>query len=235
MLLSRFGVNMVAGPSRRLESFVGSLIPPPCREEVLGDLCERYVSPGQYLIEGLRVALFVTLSRVRRTTDPQLLLMEGALLYVSFFSAAWYMDKTFLDSQWGLLRLAVPGAITLVVVMLSDAWAVTKVRGVVVGITVAFLCQIGSLPTGIDLLGAGVGLLLVSAVRVLFLPGSDVPQRAGGPPISILDATAPGTMRNVGVTVLLLGIIGISLRYGRAGLMTAVVLAVMLYQINKSR
>jgi hypothetical protein len=226
---------MAAGPSRKLEAFVGLLIPPACREEVLGDLCERYVSPGQYLRDGIRVALFVTLSRVRRTTDPRLLLMEAALLYVSYFTAAWYMDRTFLESQWGLLRLAVPAAIALVVLMLSDAWAVGKIRGVVIGATVAFLCQIGSLPVGIDLLGASIGLLLVSAVRVLFLPGSDVPQRASGPAVPTVTVAAPASMRNVGVTLLLLGTIAMSLLNGRRGLVAIIICAVVVYQINKVR
>ena len=83
---------MPCGPSKKLEMLAAFLIPPASREEVLGDLHERYKSPGRYLFDAFSTAPFVILSRIRRTTDPQLLLMEALLLYASFLVVAWYMD-----------------------------------------------------------------------------------------------------------------------------------------------
>jgi hypothetical protein len=242
---------MAAGPSRKLESLVGLLIPPACREEVLGDLCERYRGPGQYVADGARVALFVNLSGIRRTTSAQLLLMEAMMLYLSFLTAAWFLDRRFLNDEWGLLRLAAAPAIALFVLRLNDAWAMPRKQsafrstlGVAAGVGVACLCQIGALPAGVDLLGAGISLLLVSAVRVLFLPGTDLRQPVGGPKIRIGPAFATSTifpasrrMRDVGVIIFLLVVMGLAIRWGAKPLIpTAVIfLAVAVRQINKNR
>ncbi len=241
---------MAAGPSRKLELFVGSLIPPACREEVLGDLWERYVSPGRYVAGGLRVALFVNLSRIRRTTSAQLLLMEAMTLYLSFITAAWVLDGRLLDDQWGLLRLAVGPAIALVVLRFNDAWATPQKQsafrstlGVAAGVGIACLCQIGALPAGVDLLGAGIGLLLVSAARILFQPGTDLPQPAGGPEMRIRPefpmaiSADPKRMRDVGVAVLLLALMGLAIRYGGKPMMPAaiIILIAKVYQINRRR
>ena len=39
---------MKPGPPKTFEALVAVLVPPACREEVLGDLHERYGSPRQY-------------------------------------------------------------------------------------------------------------------------------------------------------------------------------------------
>jgi hypothetical protein len=240
---------MAAGPSRKLELFAGLLIPPACREEVLGDLCERYRSRGQYLADGLRVALSVTFSRIRRTTDAQLLLMEAMMFYLSFLSAAWFVDRTFLDDEWGLFRLAVPPMIALVVLRLHDAWvlpqkqsALRSALAVVVSAGIACLCQVRALPLGVDLLGAALSLLLVSTVRVLFLPGTDLPQRAGSSGMRIRTTVLPTMphddpkrMRDIGVTILLLVVVAMLFRYGGKASGMVVILAVIVYQLNKSR
>jgi hypothetical protein len=95
---------MPAGPPKRLEKAVGLLLPPACREEVLGDLFEKYTGPGQYIIVAFCVVPFVILSRIRRTTDACLLLTEALLIYGSYLAAEWYADRTQLTGQVGLLR-----------------------------------------------------------------------------------------------------------------------------------
>ncbi|HWE48709.1 MAG TPA: hypothetical protein VG273_02915 [Bryobacteraceae bacterium] len=239
---------MAAGPPKRLESFVGLLIPPACREEVLGDLCERFRTPAQFFADGLRAALAVNFSRIRRTTNPQVMLMEAMTLYLSFLSAAWFLDGKLLNDRWGLLRLAVPPAIALVVLRFCDAWALPEsapafraVRGVAAAAGIAFLCQIEALPAFVNLLGAGLSLLLVSAVRVVFLPGKDLPQGAGAPGMRIRTTALPlqvlpaSRMRDTGLTILLLIFMGLALRYGGRGLMVATALSGLVYWINKSR
>ena len=82
---------MMPGPSRFAEAVVGLLLPPACREHVLGDLHERYQSPQQYWPEAIRTVPLVILSRIRRTTDIVVLLMEICTTYMSFFVAAWQL------------------------------------------------------------------------------------------------------------------------------------------------
>src|SRR5262245_27951784 len=85
-----------SGPSRAAEGMVAILVPPACREEVLGDLHERYRSPGQYCCEALCTVPFVILSRIRRTTDPPVLLMQALGLSVCFLGSAWFQDNALL-------------------------------------------------------------------------------------------------------------------------------------------
>jgi hypothetical protein len=64
---------MSPGPSKIVEAIVAALVPPACREEVLGDLHERFKSPLQYFFEAVCTVQLVILSRMRRTADPQVL------------------------------------------------------------------------------------------------------------------------------------------------------------------
>lgn len=64
---------MHSAPPKTAERIVGFLIPPASREEVLGDLYERCTSSGQYILDALLVLPRVILSRIRRTTDAQVL------------------------------------------------------------------------------------------------------------------------------------------------------------------
>jgi hypothetical protein len=96
------------GPPKFLEALVGPWIPPVCREEVMGDLHEKYEGPVQYLLLTISVVPFIIYIRIRRTADAALLLMEALLMYAAYLTAAWYTDREFLLSQWGLLRTACP-------------------------------------------------------------------------------------------------------------------------------
>jgi hypothetical protein len=197
---------MKRGPSKSAEALVAILIPPACREEVVGDLHERYRSQGQYAFDALMAVPLVILSRIRRTSDPQVILMQAFALYLSFLCAAWFRNAALLRSQWGLLRLSIPAGITLIVMMLEDAYArpgrrapIGLVRGPMFGVVCALVSQ-GMLWSGdtefalqpwILLYGCAMSLLLSCAVRMLFPPptqqvrGANVPadwlkQAAGG-------------------------------------------------------
>src|SRR5215471_5311467 len=63
------GVLMNSGPSKTAEAIVAVFVPPACREEVLGDLHERYSSSGQYGLDAVRTIPLVIISRyaVRQT------------------------------------------------------------------------------------------------------------------------------------------------------------------------
>src|SRR6185503_7620798 len=61
------GVGLMPGPSRIAEAVVAILLPPASREEVLGDLYERFRSPSRYAVDALITVPMVVISRIRRT------------------------------------------------------------------------------------------------------------------------------------------------------------------------
>jgi hypothetical protein len=180
--LGEGGGLMKPTPPPAIEKLLGVLIPPASREHVLGDLHERYSGTGQYLYDALRTVPFVILSRIRRTRDPQLLLMEAFALYLSFVGAAWWLGAvTFLYEEWGLLRLAIPTIFALVALMLADAYATPPRRSVLtpmlqsaVGVAFAFLSPIAltggafAVPWKIMVYGGGASLMLLSGLRMVF-------------------------------------------------------------------
>lgn len=190
------GGLMKSGPSRTAEAIVAVFVPPACREEVLGDLHERYSSSGQYGLDAARTIPLVIISRIRRTADPQVLVMQAFALYASFLGAAWLKDRTFLSEQWGLLRLAIPAGMATLGLILEDAYArpgrrspLKLARGPVLGLGLALASQgmfrINSpdlaLPAWITFYGCALSLLLSSAVRMLFPPATGQLQGANVP------------------------------------------------------
>ena len=194
--LGERGGLMHFGPSKTAEAIVAVFVPPACREEVLGDLHERYSSSGQYGLDAVRTIPLVIISRIRRTADHQVLLMQAFALYASFLGAAWLKDRTFLSDQWGLLRLAIPAGMAMLGLILEDAYAkpgrrspLKLARGPVLGLGLALASQ-GifrisnpdlALPTWIMFYGCALSLLLSSAVRMLFPPVSEQLQGANVP------------------------------------------------------
>jgi hypothetical protein len=179
---------MYSGPSKTAEAIVAVLVPPACREEVLGDLHERFKSPLQYAADALRTVPLVIISRMRRTADPQTLLIQALALYMSFLGAAWLKDGAVLRGQWGLFRLAIPAAMATLGLLLDDTYAnpgrrsaLTFARGPLRGLVLAVASQ-GMLwisnpglaiPRWITFYGCAMSLLLLSAVRLLFPPVTD--------------------------------------------------------------
>lgn len=172
-------------PSRAAEAIVAILVPPACREEVSGDLHQRYRSPAQYFVEALLTVPLVIVSRIRRTTDPGVLLMQACVLYLAFAGAAWFGHEKILIENWGLLRLCIPAGIALLTMVLEDAYARQVpqslwllMRGPLLGAGMALLFG-QQLPVWTLLAGCGMGLVLSSAVRLLFPPM----WRRGGPTV----------------------------------------------------
>jgi hypothetical protein len=181
----------MSAPPRAIQAVVALFIPPACREEVLGDLQERCASPAHYCGDAIHTVPLVILSRIRRTADRQLLLMHAFVLYLSFYGAAWFKAPELLYEPWALARLAIPGAVTLLGLLLEDAYAkpgsrsaLRLVRGPLLGVAWTLLSQAAlsashsslTLPLWIVLYGSVMGLLLTSALRMLFSPRSSSPQ-----------------------------------------------------------
>ena len=148
----------------------------------------------------------VILSRIRRTADPQTLLMQATVLYLSFMGAAWSQGKTSLFIDPGFVRLAIPPAWVLFGVVTDDAYAspgkrslLKQMRGPAFGLAFACLSQ-GALSTGyrslalpqwIMFYGSALGLLLSIAIRSLFPAIVDRQVGAGGPALWLKHAAEP--------------------------------------------
>lgn len=76
--------EMEARPPALADAIVRALIPPACREAVIGDLWERYTSPRAYLFEALRALPFLVFSRIKRTTNATMLAITFFMLLASF-------------------------------------------------------------------------------------------------------------------------------------------------------
>lgn len=177
---------MPAGPSRLLERFFGILIPPACREEVLGDLCERYSSPAQYIFLAIRTIPCVVFSRACRVTEAPILFVQALLVYGCYVAAAFYRDSAFLYGPWGLLRAALPALPFLIVTVLFDVYG-APVRSslqlagrVALATLIAFLTMTRfGWPYRMNLLGASASLVLVTGLRFLFRPHPSLGQAGG--------------------------------------------------------
>src|SRR5579863_8256043 len=119
---------MGAGPSQMIEKLIGVLIPAAAREEVLGDLRERHGGGAQFVREAARVIPYVVASRIRRTTDAVVVLMQGLTLYTCFVLAALWRARPLLYTDWGFARLAIAPCIVLATIILADAYADPKKR-----------------------------------------------------------------------------------------------------------
>jgi len=183
---------MESGPPKIIETLLGWLTPPACREEVLGDLRERYQSPARYVAEGLHSVACVMYSRIRRTTDSVVALMEAMSLYTSYVLAALAVDRSVLFDPRGFARPAIPAAIALAVVILADAysnpkrrWPLKPLFAPILGIAIAFAWEMPrdawALPPAVLAWGSGMGALFVSTLRLMFPPITERPQASSAP------------------------------------------------------
>lgn len=159
------------------EAIAEILIPPACREEVLGDLHERNASAARYLVELLRTLPFVIVSRIRRTSDLRLLALHAIGSYFAFYMAAWYEARS-----W---RLLIPVAAALAALVLEDAYAGRAgtawwVRGPLLAMAAACVSEAAlwtcgsslALPGAIVIRGGASSLVWTLLIRAAFQPPS---------------------------------------------------------------
>jgi hypothetical protein len=183
---------MESGPSQITkviaEALIYWLLPPACREEILGDMRERNQSSARYLMEAISTVPSVIYSRIRRTTDPVVALMEALSIYTAFVMSARWLDHELLFREYGFARLAIPPVIFLTTIILADAYSIpTKRRplkplfGPTLGLAVTYaagLNQQWALPMPVLAWGGAASVLLVSALRLIFPPVTERPQVA---------------------------------------------------------
>ncbi|MCC6363504.1 MAG: hypothetical protein IT165_08250 [Bryobacterales bacterium] len=182
-------------PPRVFEFLVGLLLPPACREHVLGDLHERYRGPVAYLLEGISAIPRVVVSQVRRTTGWQLLVMEAFTLYLAFLAAAWRFDGAAFPDE----GLVIPAAVALITLVLADAYRTAPRRtpqqslsGVVLAVVVAYATQTVMaavfpallVPKAMIAVGLGASLLLLTALRVSLAPAGFAFRNATAEPLT---------------------------------------------------
>jgi hypothetical protein len=166
------------------EAVVAKLIPPACREEVLGDLHERNPSSARYLVDAFRTVPLVILSRIRRTFDARLFAMYAAVVYLQLFGEGWF------QARW-LVPDAIPTIAVLIVLALEEAYAgrgpisrVSLFRGRTLALAAALATEVilhvaGSdlaLPWTATLRGSFLGLTWTLPIQMLFKPPTK-PQR----------------------------------------------------------
>ena len=174
-----------------LERIAGLIIPPACREEVLGDLRERSNTALEFCLEALSAIPLVIFSRIRRIADVQMLLLYGGIAYLCFWAAAWLQHAAPVASDRGLLHSAIPAAVALLAILFEDVYAPSGprspwllVRGPLIGFALSAISEAAlwamrpgfALPPLVVMYGAVLGLALTSAVRVLFAPRSASPK-----------------------------------------------------------
>ena len=195
---------MHSGPSKTAEAVLAVLLPPACREEVLGDLHEQYSSPTQYAFDALRTVPLVIVSRIRRTADLQVLLIQAFALYLSFVGSAWFKDEALLREPWGFLRLAIPAGTALLGLVVADAYAKPGRRSLpglatLFGLAFAAVSQSVlwaanpelAVPRWIMFAGCAMSLLLSSAIRMSFPSTADQLQGANEPALWLKQSGGP--------------------------------------------
>lgn len=114
------GLN--AAPPALLERIVRTLLPPAVREEVAGDLWERFRSPAQYLAEAAAALPFIIFSQMRRATNAPMFALQAYILFASFggFEPAGRGEGV---PMWQrVLVVTVP---SLIMLLLRDAYRTT--------------------------------------------------------------------------------------------------------------
>ena len=157
------------GPSKLAEAVVAHLIPRSCREEVLGDLYERYRNPLQYAADVVCTVPLVIASRIRRTGDPQIALIEVLTMYLAYAAAAWYVDRAFLWTDSALLFLAIPPVATMMLFALWDAYAASRRKPLLcTALGALFAFGTGAVPPEILIGGVLMIAVLVLTIRLMF-------------------------------------------------------------------
>jgi hypothetical protein len=201
---------MPSGPPKLLEGLAKILIPPARREEVLGDLCERYKSPLQYLGDLVSTLPFIVLSRIIQTTDIRLLVMDALLVYGSFLAAVWYVARRLITEEGGLMRLAIPSGLALLFLLISDAFTVPLkrlssdwIRSLLTRLALVGLCAAVGLATEANLYGFILSTMLVTTAKLMFEPGTRQPRGAGGTALPAGQGSLPMS-RSIRVTMTLI-------------------------------
>jgi hypothetical protein len=176
---------MMAHPPEVAEDLVGWFLPPACREEVLGDLCESYANILQYALGVAAVVPRVVVSQIRRNTDAWIFLLTACGVW---YSVAAGGANLFEGDPDALLRLAIPVVPAVLILLIRNGFASLEDRrrraitlDITIAMGVAALTQLILLaafrsdlmlsrwcPSG----GTVLAWLFVILLRAIFPPGA---------------------------------------------------------------
>jgi len=161
-------------------------------------------------------APFVILGRIRRTTPIWLLLMDALVIYGTFLALAWQMERSLVTSEGGLLHLAIPAGLTLLAVLLENAYLAPHrkptfpglIQSVVIALGAGALSWSAGLLTDVNLYGFLMSQMMVSTARLMFDPEARAPQGVVGPPVPAGRGLPSATRTaRVALALILLGVI----------------------------
>jgi hypothetical protein len=107
-------------PPRLLEFLTGLLLPRDYREQVLGDMQERYTSPLGYLADAASAVPAAIIGQIRRATSPAFVLLEALLVYASYLGAALCLHS--IDGSPDFLQAAAITGVVMLGLLLRDAY-----------------------------------------------------------------------------------------------------------------
>ena len=176
---------MMAHPPELAEDLVGWLLPPACREEVLGDLCESYENVLQYALSAATVIPRVIFSQIRRNTAAWIFLITTCGICYSV--ADGVVNLSLEGDPRALLRLAIPVVPAILILLISNGFAALedrRRRAITLDITAAMgvaaltqLILLGAfrpdlmLPRWCPSEGSVLAWLFIILMRAIFPPG----------------------------------------------------------------
>ena len=125
---------METRPPRLIEAIIERLVPPACRESVLGDWNERYVSMPAYVLGALSALPFLVASQVRRTFKVENVVSEAVAIYLAF-ALEFFVRPGSLVAHQVLIPILIVISTALLALVIRDAyadpemfWAVVRTR-----------------------------------------------------------------------------------------------------------
>src|SRR5215472_9515093 len=113
---------METRPPKLIEALIERLVPPACRENVMGDWGERYTSIYHYLLGALGALPLIIASQVRRTFRIGLFLAEVSALCIAFAGTSLLFWPAYLYEHSALLPLVIVIGVVLLALTLCDAY-----------------------------------------------------------------------------------------------------------------
>jgi hypothetical protein len=113
---------METRPPRLIEAIIERLVPPACRESVLGDWNERYASAPEYVLRALSALPFLVASQVRRTFKPENVVGETIAIYLAF-ALEFFVRPASLVADQVLIPILIVICTALLALVIRDAYA----------------------------------------------------------------------------------------------------------------
>ncbi len=180
---------MIPSPPQFAEDLIAWLLPPACREEVLGDLYETCRNPAEYTASALAVIPRVIFSQIRRNTDSWVFLVTACAIAYSFVAGSAGLSPKLAHP---LLRLAIPIVPALLSLLICNGFAPNEERrrhaitfDIVIAMATAAITQLVLLaifqkglllPGWWPSDGTVLSWFAIILLRAIFPPGVKLPQ-----------------------------------------------------------